>query len=88
MMLIFLESPEIFLFVILFYNILCAVFEVLKQCSDACGDERCLFILCRISSSLHKAIISITGKRFALFLIAILTILHLKIFINQFVCFV
>ena len=37
--LIFLDSPKILLSVILFYNVLCVVFEALVQCTDGCGNS-------------------------------------------------
>ena len=85
----FLDSSEIVLFMVFFYSVLV---QFLKHQYNAPMVATfvyiCLFILCRTSGSLQKPIVSIPGTRFALFRIAILIMLFLKIFINQFVYFV
>ena len=85
----FFDSSEIYFIYVFLLQCTVGVFEasVQRNNCDNCLDL-CLFILCRTSSSLQKLIISIPEMRFALFLIAILNLLCLKIFIYQFGCFV
>ena len=82
-------ETQIFLFMIFFCNVLV---QFLKHQHNApmvaIFVEKCMFIPCRTCSSLQKAIVSIPGMCFTLFLIAIPVILRLKIFKNQFVYFV
>ena len=59
-LLIFLDSPKILLSVILFYNVLCVVFEALVQRTDGCRDglEMSVYLVQNIKLTLESNRIS------------------------------
>ena len=65
--LIFLDSPKILLSVILFYNVLCVVFEALIQRTDGCdnGLEMSVYPVQNIKLTLESNRIN-SGKAFCI----------------------